>query len=613
MSSTTGSPFPPIAEYAFLSDCHTGALVAPDGSIDWLCAPRFDSPSVFGSLLDRGAGYFRFAPYGINVPTARTYEPGTNVLVTTWHTPSGWLEVREALTMGPRRGPDDTTPHTRPPADDDAEHLLVRTAVCLSGTVEIEMVCEPGFDYGRAPATWTVDADGRTADANGGGQTIRLITDVPMGTEGSAVRGRHTLAQGDVAFCALSFSGSAGRPGRRRRRAAAADGDDGVLASLARPRAHPRPSAAPVRRAVGTDHQGPHVHADRRHRGRADDLAAGDPGRRAQLGLPLHLDAGLDVHAPGPALPAARHRGGRVHAVRRRSRTERRRQPADHVRHRRRARPHRDHPRRAVRIPGRPSRCGWATEPSTNGRTTSSARCSTRSCSTPSAASGSRDDSGRSSEPRPRARYGCGRTRTRASGRRAESRSTTSPRRSCAGSRWTGPRSSRVSAANRTCRRAGRRAPRRSGPTSWHTGCATTACCGSTTTPTRWTPRPCWPRTSACCPGTDERLHASVIAIADELSENGFVLRYRTDETDDGLSGKEGTFLICSFWLVSALSVVGELQRSRELMETIAPDRVPARPLRRGVRSRHRPASRQLPAGVLASGPHRGGQPAHPG
>ena len=70
-------------------------------------------------------------------------------------------------------------------------------------------------------------------------------------------------------------------------------------------------------------------------------------------------------------------------------------------------------------------------------------------------------------------------------------------------------------------------------------------------------------------PGTDERLHASVLAIADDLAEDGFVLRYRTDETDDGMSGKEGTFLICSFWLVSALSIVGERQRSLDLLERL--------------------------------------------
>ncbi len=70
-------------------------------------------------------------------------------------------------------------------------------------------------------------------------------------------------------------------------------------------------------------------------------------------------------------------------------------------------------------------------------------------------------------------------------------------------------------------------------------------------------------------PGDDERAHSSVIAIAEELTENGYVLRYRTDETDDGLSGKEGTFLICSFWLVSALAVVGEQARARDLMERL--------------------------------------------
>ena len=95
-SAAAPSPFPPIADYAFLSNCHTGALVAPDGAIDWLCVPRFDAPSVFGSLLDRQAGYFRLGPFGINHPTARVYEPGTNVLSTTWKTPTGWLLVRDA-------------------------------------------------------------------------------------------------------------------------------------------------------------------------------------------------------------------------------------------------------------------------------------------------------------------------------------------------------------------------------------------------------------------------------------------------------------------------------------------------------------------------------------
>jgi len=86
----------------------------------------------------------------------------------------------------------------------------------------------------------------------------------------------------------------------------------------------------------------------------------------------------------------------------------------------------------------------------------------------------------------------------------------------------------------------------------------------------RWGPEPATrDKIFGFLPGDDPRLRATVLAIADDLSENGFVLRYRTEETDDGLSGKEGTFVICSFWLVSALAIVGEIQRARDLMERL--------------------------------------------
>ena len=113
-------------------------------------------------------------------------------------------------------------------------------------------------------------------------------------------------------------------------------------------------------------------------------------------------------------------------------------------------------------------------------------------------------------------------------------------------------------------------------------------------------------------PGTDERIRNTVTAISEELTENGFVLRYRTDETDDGLSGKEGTFLICSFWLVSAFAAIGEMEQATEPDGAPAPDRLAARPVRRGVRGRACAAPRQLPAGVLAPGPDPGRRPHHP-
>jgi alpha,alpha-trehalase len=206
-----GSPFPPIADYAFLSDCHTGALLAPDGSVEWLCLPRFDGPSIFGALLDRSAGSFRLAPYGVDVPAGRRYEPGTNVLETTWMTPTGWAVVRDALTIGEWQG-DPVAKHTRPPTDQEAEHMLVRTIECLQGEVPVELMCSPRFNYGRAGARWTqVDGDG-IYDATDGTTTVRLISDLRIGVEGFGAHARHTMREGERRFCALSFSANLDGP-----------------------------------------------------------------------------------------------------------------------------------------------------------------------------------------------------------------------------------------------------------------------------------------------------------------------------------------------------------------------------------------------------------------
>jgi GH15 family glucan-1,4-alpha-glucosidase len=182
--------------------------------------PRFDAPSVFGTLLDRGAGTFRLGPFGINHPSGRSYEPGTNVLVTTWKTPTGWVEVRDALTLGPRRGVDTVTPHTRPPADDDAEHLLVRTVGCLDGSVEIELVCEPVFDYGRDAGR--VGA-GRRRPAHRR-RDRRRADDPAAHRHGARHRGQPRAraarrCSGRALYCSLSWA-EGWLAGRRRRRVA---------------------------------------------------------------------------------------------------------------------------------------------------------------------------------------------------------------------------------------------------------------------------------------------------------------------------------------------------------------------------------------------------------
>jgi GH15 family glucan-1,4-alpha-glucosidase len=204
------SPFPPIADYGFLSDCEVTALVAPSGSVEWMCLPRLDSPSVFGAILDRGAGGFRLGPAEISVPAARRYLPGTMVLETSWGTTTGWIIVRDALLIGPWHHEGDISrTHRRPPTDYDADHVLLRTVRCVNGEVQVALDCEPVFDYGRLPAAWSYTDRGYyqgVAKAPGSELELTLTTDMRIGFEGPRASARTLLKEGDLRFCALSWS-----------------------------------------------------------------------------------------------------------------------------------------------------------------------------------------------------------------------------------------------------------------------------------------------------------------------------------------------------------------------------------------------------------------------
>jgi alpha,alpha-trehalase len=564
------SPFPPIADYGFLSDCHTGALVAPDGSVDWLCLPAFDSPSVFGSILDRGAGSFRFGPYGINVPTARTYEPGTNVLVTTWHTPTGWIVVRDALVLGPRQGPDTVTPHTRPPADDDAAHLLVRTVECVDGSVEVELVCEPAFDYGRVEATWTLaDAEGHRADAaDGDGPVFRLSTDMMIGIEGGSARARHVLSTGETAYCALSWAEGLASP---------ADVDE---------------ATAYVDASV-------RFWRDWLARARIPDHALRPAIERSALTIKglTYMPTGATVAALTTSLPETpggeRNWDYRYTWMRDTTFTL---QALHYL------------------------NLDWEAdefiqfvadlEPNPDGRLQIMYGIDGRRDLTES----TRDELSGYEGAQP-VRLGNGafdQKQNDVFGAVLDSlllhtrRSQHLPRRlwplvqsQAAGAiaAWREPDQGIWEARGEPQHYV---SSKLMGWVALDRAAKLAAIRDDTTLEQEWAGVAEEIRADILAhgvtdagvlrqhygsdsldastllaplfgflPGTDERIRATVEAISEQLTENGFVLRYRTDETDDGLSGKEGTFLICSFWLVSGLAAIGEMGRATSLMERL--------------------------------------------
>jgi alpha,alpha-trehalase len=203
------SPYPAIADYAFLSDCEVTALIAPSSAIEWMCLPRMDCPSVFGSILDRDAGRFVFGPENVTVPADRRYLPGTMVVETSWDCGDGWIIVRDCLLMGPwRHSHPETTAHTRPPTDYDAEHILLRTVRCVNGSAQLVLACEPAFDYGRFRPTWY--RTGRefyqaACTSASGDLTLTLTSDIRIGIEGPSARARTLLREGETRFCAISW------------------------------------------------------------------------------------------------------------------------------------------------------------------------------------------------------------------------------------------------------------------------------------------------------------------------------------------------------------------------------------------------------------------------
>ena len=567
-SAAAPSPFTPIANYGFLSNCHTGALVAPDGTVDWLCVPRFDSPSVFGALLDRGAGGFRFAPFGINVPSGRIYEPGTNSLVTSWKTPTGWVVVRDALTMGPRRGKDTVTPHTRPPADEDADHALVRTARCIGGMVEIDLVCEPVFDYGRVPGEWTLREDEHRAEATGADQAIQLQTDMLVGIEAGRARARHVLRAGETVFCALAWSEEARVPSTAEEaveqleattmfwrdwlaRAMIPDHELGALiqrSALAIKGLTYMPTGAAVAALTTSlpETAGGERNWDYRYTWIRDStflLRAlhyllldweADEFMQFIADLERNDDGGLQI----------------MYGI------DGRRDLTESVRD---------------GLSGyggaRPVRVG-------NGA------FDQRQNDVFGAALDSVLLHSRHSQRLPRrlwplvqAQAECAKAAWRQPDQgiweaRGKPRHYVSSKLMC----WV--------ALDRAAQLANIRGDTELAA-SWAQTAAeiksdilehgldkrgvlrqhyeTDALDASTLLAAIF----------GFLPGDDPRLRATVLAVADELSENGFVLRYRTEQTDDGLSGKEGTFVICSFWLVSALAIIGDMQRARDLMERL--------------------------------------------
>ncbi len=187
----------PIADYALLSDCRSAALVNRVGSIDWLCFPRFDGPSVFARLLDEQAGHWSISAVG-TTEVSRRYSKGTMALETTFHTPTGSVVLIDAMAMGRNeRGHE---------LGIDSPGIVLRSVSCQSGTVEIELEYAPRFEYGLIfPLLRPIEGG---IAARGGADILFLSSPVILSIEGSIAHARFTLHAGENVSFALQHRAS---------------------------------------------------------------------------------------------------------------------------------------------------------------------------------------------------------------------------------------------------------------------------------------------------------------------------------------------------------------------------------------------------------------------
>ncbi|GAA4370350.1 glycoside hydrolase family 15 protein [Agromyces bauzanensis] len=187
-----------ISDHALLSDRHSAAVVTSDGCVAWLCFPRFDSESVFASLLDDDGGHWWIRPAGeAAAAVSREYVDGTMVLRSTYRTATGIFEITEAMEVGAAGDPHRLGEH--------APHTVLRTVRCTSGRVALAMDFRPRPDYGLVVPTFDAVAGGVVVQ--GGPARLTLSTTLPVTVSATAVTARFTLEEGESAAFALQFAG----------------------------------------------------------------------------------------------------------------------------------------------------------------------------------------------------------------------------------------------------------------------------------------------------------------------------------------------------------------------------------------------------------------------